>query len=130
MKKDKIIYWTTTAIISIVMTLSALFFAFSAEADKGFAHLGYPNYFKIELTVAKLLGAVALIIPGIPGKIKEFAYFGFTIVIISAAIAHYSSGDGWQTLDPLVFLAILIISYIYYRRIAYRKSTDDLKHIL
>jgi hypothetical protein len=79
-----------------------------------FAHLGLPNWFRIELTVAKILGALALLIPTIPNRIKEFAYCGFAITLISAIIAHSSSGDGISSLDPLVFLAILIVSYLYY----------------
>jgi hypothetical protein len=59
-----------------------------------FAHLGLPNWFRIELTVAKILGALALLIPTIPNRIKEFAYCGFAITLISAIIAHSSSGDG------------------------------------
>jgi hypothetical protein len=128
MKKEKIIYWTSTGVIALVMALSALYFTFSAEAAKAFEHLGYPHYFAIEITIAKLLGVVVLLVPYVPSKIKEFAYFGFAIVIVSAAIAHYSSGDGWQTLDPLVFLVVLAVSYVYYHKIRYRES--GLRHIL
>jgi hypothetical protein len=114
MKKDKIIYWTATAIVAAVMLGSAYYFAFNDNVKDAFAHLGLPNYFRIELSVAKVLGALALLIPGIPGRIKEFAYAGLTIVLVSAIIAHASSGDGIASLDPLFFLSILIVSYLYY----------------
>jgi hypothetical protein len=52
-----------------------------------FAHFGLPDWFRIELTVAKTLGALALLIPTIPNRIKEFAYCGFAITPISAVIA-------------------------------------------
>jgi hypothetical protein len=129
MKKDKIIYWTTTGIVCAVMVFSAINFniknplgpAFkdaSGQAQSAFAHLGFPNYFKIELTVAKILGVLALLIPNIPPKIKEFAYFGFAITLISASIAHFSSGDGILfVIDPLIFLGILIVSYLYFNKI-------------
>jgi hypothetical protein len=56
-------------------------------------HLGFPDYFRIELGAGKLLGAIALILPFVPRKVKEFAYAGFTIIFVSAFIAHLASGD-------------------------------------
>jgi hypothetical protein len=118
MKKDKIIYWTTTGIVCAVMLFSAINFSFNrplSPAGESFAHLGLPNYFKIELTVAKILGVLALLIPNVPTKAKEFAYFGFGITLVSASIAHFSSGDGIQfIIDPLLFLGALIVSYWYF----------------
>jgi hypothetical protein len=99
MKKDKIIYWTATGIVVAIMLWSAFNFSFNKEMKGAFAHLGLPNWFRIELTVAKILGALALLIPAIPNRIKEFAYCGFAITLISA---------------PLLFLGILIVSYFYY----------------
>ena len=121
MKKDKIIYWTTTGIVCAVMLFSAINFSFNrplSPAGESFAHLGLPNYFKIELTVAKILGVLALLIPNIPTKTKEFAYFGFAITLVSASIAHFSTGDGIQfIIDPLLFLGALIVSYWYFNKI-------------
>jgi hypothetical protein len=83
---------------------------------ESFAHLGYPDYFKTELTIAKILGVLALLIPSIPATLKEFAYFGFAIVLVSASIAHFSIGDGLMfVLDPLIFFGVLIVSYAYFR---------------
>jgi len=77
-----------------------------------FAHLGLPDYFRIELTVAKILGVLALLMPNVPYKIREFAYFGFGITLVSASIAHFSSGDRLMFIvDPLIFLSLLIVSY-------------------
>jgi DoxX-like family len=119
MKKDKIIYWTTTGIICAIMTFSAINFSLDHPLGPGgsFSHLGFPKYFKIELTVAKILGVLALLTPNIPTKIREFAYFGFAIVLSSASIAHFSSGDGIMfVVDPLVFFGVLIISYLYWNK--------------
>ncbi len=66
---------------------------------------------------SKILGALALLIPTVPTRMKEFAYFGFTITLISAIIAHSSSGDGISSIDPLVFLGISIVSYLYFNKI-------------
>jgi hypothetical protein len=82
-----------------------------------FTHLGFPSYFRIELTAAKALGVLALLIPGVPRKAKEFAYVGFAITLISASIAHFSVGDSLLfVLDPLLFLGALITSYVYFDR--------------
>jgi Zn-dependent protease with chaperone function len=103
------------------MLFSAINFSLNRPLGPGagsFAHLGLPNYFKIELTVAKILGVLALLIPNIPTKTKEFAYFGFGITLISASIAHFASGDGIPfIIDPLLFLGALIVSYWYFNKI-------------
>ena len=116
MKKNKIIYWISTGIVTSVFFLSAYYFAFTEGAKGAFAHFGLPGYFRIELTIAKVLGALVLVVPGIPGRLKEFAYAGFAITLVSAIIAHSSSGDGLASMDPLVFLGILVVSYLYYHK--------------
>jgi len=117
MNKNKIIYWTTTGIVAAIMTWSAVNFSFNEQMRGAFAHLGLPDWFRIELSVAKLLGVVALIVPATPARLKEFAYFGFALTIVSACVAHISSGDGiLRGLEPLVFLGFLAISYLYYHK--------------
>ena len=117
MNKDKIIYWITTGIVAAIMAWSAVNFSFNEQMRGAFAHLGLPDWFRIELTVAKILGVLALTIPATPGGLKEFAYFGFALTIVSACVAHISSGDGiLRGLEPLVFLGFLTISYLYYHK--------------
>lgn len=118
MKKDKIIYWTATLILTGVMLWSAFNFAFNPEMKGAFAHLGLPNWFRIELTVAKLLGSLALLLPFTPPKLREFAYFGFGITLISAAIAHLSSGDSvLLEIGHTSFFISLVVSYVYYHKL-------------
>jgi hypothetical protein len=123
-KRERIIYWTTTGIVSSVMVFSIINFTFLDRfpfPEGGFVHLGFPNYFRTELTIAKALGVLALLVPSVPAKIKEFAYFGFAITLISASFAHFSSGDARISvlfiIDPLIFLALLIVSYVYLNKI-------------
>ena len=127
------VYWTSTAIVCAVMTFSIINFVFNDHfpfpngKEGAFAHLGLPNYFKIELTVAKIFGVLALLVPGVHPKIKEFAYFGFAITLVSASIAHFARGDAnlsiFFVLDPLVFLGVLIVSYFYFHSMeAYGRS--------
>ncbi len=85
---------------------------------EGFKHLGFSDYFRVELAVAKIFGALVLIIPAIPVRIKEWAYAGFGITFISASIAHASSADAAaMAITPIVFLIILIISNIYLHKV-------------
>lgn len=117
MKKDKIVYWTATGIVAAIMAWSAVNFSINQQMRGAFAHLGLPDWFRVELAVAKILGVVALLVPATPGKLKEFAYFGFALTILSACIAHISSGDGiLRGLEPLIFLGFLTISYVYYHK--------------
>jgi hypothetical protein len=118
MKKNIIIYWITTGIIAAIMLWSAVNFAFNEEMKGAFAHLGLPNWFRLELTTAKFLGVVALLIPGVPHKIKEFAYFGFAIVLLSTPVAHLSSGDSvWLEVAHTFFFVCLAISFVYYYKV-------------
>ncbi|HEY5705769.1 MAG TPA: DoxX family protein [Terrimicrobiaceae bacterium] len=123
MKKEKIIYWTSTGIVAGVMLWSGFNFAW---IEKGaFAHFGLPDWFRIELTVAKIVGALVLLIPAIPHKIKEFAYFGFALTLISAPIAHLSSGDSiWLVIGHLTFSSILVVSYLYYYKTIVGKNVE------
>jgi DoxX-like family len=125
-RREKIIYRTATGIVCAVMVFSIINFIFNDHfpfpngPEGAFVHLGLPEYFKVELTIAKILGVLALAIPTIPSKIKEFAYFGFAITLISASIAHFARGDAALSVlfvvDPLVFLVILTISYFYFEK--------------
>ncbi len=114
MKKDKIIYWITTGLIGLMMLFSAYNYFTNPEMQAAFVHLGFPDYFRIELGTAKILGVAALLLPMTPKRLKEWAYAGFGLVFISAAIAHFVSGDPAPNfIAPLVFLGILAVSYTY-----------------
>ena len=111
MKAKKAAYWVTTAWVVCVMTVSGgLSVAHTKDMMEGFAHLGYPAYFANLLGVAKLLGVCALLAPGFV-RLKEWAYAGFAITIISASYSHLFSGDGLKALEPLITLAALAASY-------------------
>ncbi len=117
MKKNKIVYWTTTGIVSVMMLFAAFSYFTNAKTIGGFVHLGFPSYFRIELGIAKVLGAIALLLTFTPYRLKEFAYIGFAITFISAFIAHLSSGDPVSVaVSPLIFLGILAVSYVYFQK--------------
>src|SRR5205809_1952506 len=112
-RRERAVYRTATGLVLAVMLFSIINFVFNDHfpfpdgPEGAFVHLGFPAYFKVELTVAKILGVLALLIPAVPFKVKEFAYFGFAITLVSASIAHFGRGDASLSvlfvMDPLVF---------------------------
>jgi hypothetical protein len=126
-KRERAAYRTSTGLVLAVMLFSIVNFAFNDRfpfpngPESAFAHLGFPPYFKVELTIAKILGVLALVIPAVPPKVKEFAYAGFAITLVSAAIAHFGRGDATNlsvlfVIDPLVFLGLLAVSFFYFEK--------------
>lgn len=117
MKKDNIIYWISTGLFAAMMSLSASMYFTSPEVKANFDKLGFQDAFRIELGVAKLLGALVLILPFFKGNVKEWAYAGFGITLISAFILHLSAGDPVSnTVAPLVFFGIMVLSHVYYQK--------------
>jgi|SRR5690606_7003455 hypothetical protein len=118
MKKDKIIFWTTTTIIFLFEGVMPALTSQTELAKEGVRHLGYPEYFGTAFVVFKVLGALALIIPAVPKRVKEWAYAGFTFDFLFACISHWVvDGFGFQAIFPLIVLAILLVSYRYYHKI-------------
>ncbi|HEX9197942.1 MAG TPA: DoxX family protein [Acidobacteriaceae bacterium] len=108
MKAKTAAYWIATGVVATVMTISGVL---SLLRRMPFTHLGYPTYFAYILGVAKLLGVCALLVPGWV-VVKEWAYAGFGITLISAIVSHFASGDGLVSLDPLFFFIMLTVSYL------------------
>ncbi len=85
--------------------------------EGGFRASGSAQLVPIGADRCKNIGRFSLLIPTIPNRIKEFAYFGFAITLISASIAHLSSGDSILfEIGHLVFFVSLIVSYVYYHK--------------
>jgi hypothetical protein len=117
MKKIKITYWITTAIVSLMMTYSAYAYVTQDAVQKAFQHLGFPSYFRVELAIAKLIGAVLLLAP-VSSRIKEWAYAGFTITFVSASAAHIAAGDPASApITAGIFLILLMVSYFSYHKL-------------
>ncbi|MDB5006280.1 MAG: DoxX-like family protein [Mucilaginibacter sp.] len=117
MKKINTFYWVFTVLLVLLMLSSAIPSLMNSPQSVAFMkHLGYPIYFAKFLAVAKLLGIVALLVPGFP-KITEWAYAGFTFDLIAAFYSFIALGDPASTyvLFP-VFFAILTGSYIFYHK--------------
>ncbi|PPL02697.1 DoxX family protein [Parapedobacter indicus] len=127
MKKNRIIFWIATIIIVLwegVMPLGSLLFA-PDQATVGTQPLGYPDYFAYALVICKVLGALAISIPGVPAKLREWAYAGLTFNLIFAFISHAAVDQiiGFMLL-PLVILGILVVSYVYSQKLVPSGNTD------
>ena len=86
------------------------------QVAEAFAHLGFPDYFRVELSWAKLLGVVLLLAP-VPARLKEWAHAGFAITLGSALIAHFAVGDGPEAWGWAVATGVLWgVSYFLWRR--------------
>lgn len=117
MKRDKIIYWVTTAIVGLMMLASAVMYMTQASVKEGFQQMGFPDFFRVELGVAKGLAGIALLVPMVPRSLKVIAYVGLLIVFVSAMIAHIAIGDAPGAGAPLFFLLLLGGSYWAYNRV-------------
>ncbi|MGF7037597.1 DoxX family protein [Mucilaginibacter lappiensis] len=120
MKTTKITYWVLTGITALGSLFSSYSYLTSPQMVATFGHLGFPSYFRIELAVAKFLGIIILLVPltRTLERLKEWVYAAFTIVFVSAFIAHSSVGDPMvMRVFPIIFLAFLVGSYISYHKI-------------
>ncbi len=119
MKKEKILFWSATTLIALFEGLMPILTFNTDMAKDGIRHLGYPDYFGTALVVFKVLGALALIIPMVPKRIKEWAYAGFAFDFIFAMISHVAvDGITGETFMPLIAVAILAVSYVYYHKLS------------
>ena len=124
MKALKITYWITTGLVVLAMLFSFYNYFFNPALVGAYAHAGFPDWFRVELGIAKLLGALALAIPMVPVRVKEWAYVGFFINFFSAILAHYFISDPVSTqVFPLILLLILVASYVTFHRVVVRKIT-------
>jgi uncharacterized membrane protein YphA (DoxX/SURF4 family) len=107
-----IAYWGATGLVTIVPLLAAFaYLTNSPQAVENFQHVGYPQQLRILLGVAKLSGALVLLLPRLP-RLKEWAYAGFTFMWIAATVAHYLAGDKPLFLLPPTLIGALVVSYL------------------
>jgi hypothetical protein len=112
--------WLSTGLFSLMFSLSgAAFLVGPGSVVTMFHHLGYPDYFRHLLGVAKLLGVAALVTPLPSPTLREWAYAGFAFTCIGAAASHLLTGDPFgKALGSLVALGLLLTSYFLRRRAA------------
>lgn len=125
MKKNKLFYWITTGLVTLSGLIAGVLYFISPLIAKEFEHLGFPEYFRMELATAKLLGASALIFPMVNLQIKEWAYAGFAIAFLSAIISNLAVDGLYAAISPFITLILLIISYVYFHKLNTRKKVSE-----
>ena len=110
-------FWIVTALFCLQIGFTAYAQLNLPQVAEAFTHLGFPDYFRVELAWAKLLGVMLLLAP-VPARLKEWAYAGFAIDLGSALIAHFAMGDGAQAWGWAAGTALLgALSYYFFRRV-------------
>ena len=112
-----IAFWIATALFCLQMGFTAYAQLRLPQVAQAFTHLGFPGYFRVELSWAKFVG-IALLLAPVPARLKEWAYAGFAITLVSALVAHVSVGDGPQAWGFAAGTAVLwALSYFFWRRL-------------
>jgi hypothetical protein len=115
-KTKNIVYWAVTVLFCLQISFTAYAQLRLPQVTEAFTHLGFPGYFRVELSWAKLIGVVLLLAP-VPARLKEWAYAGFAFTLASAVIAHVAVGDGAEAWGWAAGTGVLWgVSYFLWRR--------------
>ena len=116
-------FWIFTALFCLEMSFTA-YYELLPQGAEAFARLGFPaSYFRMELSLAKVAGVVALLVPMVPARLKEWAYAGFAINLVSALITHLALGQGPRSWSPSAITSVLwALSYFFWRRLEARAA--------
>jgi len=110
-------FWIATALFCLQMGFTVYAQLRLPQVALEFTRLGFPDYFRVELSWAKLLGIVLLLGP-VPSRLKEWAYAGFAITLVSAVIAHLSVGEGPEAWGWAAGTGVMwALSYFFWRRL-------------
>lgn len=114
-KRNKIIYWIATVWLSLGMVSTGLVQLLQIEEQvKPTTDMGYPLYFLSFLGVCKILGVIAVLIPRYP-LLKEWAYAGFSFLMIGAIYSHIAFGQPVSQAFPALLLLVLTFISWYFR---------------
>lgn len=115
MRTKKISYWIATIWLSLGMVSTGIVQLLKMEQDVNRMHeLNYPIYLLTLLGIWKILGVIAVLIPGFP-ILKEWAYAGFFFAMSGAVFSHLASGSPMQEIFPSLLLLVLTVVSWYLR---------------
>jgi hypothetical protein len=113
MKKTNLSFWIVTGLFCAFMLFSSIPGLLLTEQSKTFMHhLQYPDYFTFFLSLAKVLGVIAILLPGYP-IIKEWAYAGLLFDLIGATYSQIAV-DGFQPSVAFMVIPILFWATSYF----------------
>ncbi|HEV2196841.1 MAG TPA: DoxX family protein [Candidatus Acidoferrum sp.] len=108
-----IAYWVTTVLLVSELALGGVWDILRVPQVRGLIErLGYPLYFLVILGIWKLLGAVALVIPGFP-RLKEWAYAGVFFDLTGAVALQWASRviDAGTMAYPILMTGVAVASW-------------------
>lgn len=124
-KTTNLIYWISTIVFAALMIFSAAGGLQPSQQAIQLIHdgLGYPVYFIQFISIAKLIGAIVILVPGLHRSVKEWAYAG---LFFDLAGAVYSGVASFGKFDPmmlgmLIWIVPGIVSYYYW----HKKTKDN-----
>jgi uncharacterized membrane protein YphA (DoxX/SURF4 family) len=119
MKRNTILYWVFTILFSAFMIWSSIPGIKPDERTIQFLHdgLGFPIYFIQFISVAKVVGAIAILIPGL-NRIKEWAYAGLFFDLVGAFYSINASAGKFEAGSTFILLPLLLgaLSYYFWKR--------------
>jgi hypothetical protein len=118
-KSVHLIYWIST-ILFVALILFASFGGIKPSEDviKIFHDgLGYPIYFIRFISIAKVLGCIAILVPGFI-RIKEWAYAGLFFDLTGAVYSGIAVSDKFDPmmLTLLIWIVPGVVSYHFWRK--------------
>ncbi|MBB6051814.1 DoxX family protein [Armatimonas rosea] len=116
--------WVATCLFALAMTGSGVMsLTGNPRVVASLQALGYPMFLPGMLGVAKLAGAAALFTQDI--RLREWAYAGFTFLLLGAGFSHLLAGQPLpQSLPPFVLLVLSLVSYLLRQRCSLSRKEE------
>lgn len=119
-KTTNLIYWISTVVFAALMIFSSIGGLQPSQQAIQLLHdgLGYPVYFIQFISIAKIIGSIALLVPGLNRSVKEWAYAG---LFFDLAGAVYSGVASSGTFDPMMLTMLIwiipgVLSYYFWHK--------------
>jgi len=111
MKMKATAYWAATILFALALLADGLAQVASPRKIQSIVEMGYPHYFVTILGILNVLGAITLVVPGLP-RLKEWAYAGFFFEMTGAAASHIAHHDDTShVVTTLALAAVALISW-------------------
>ncbi len=118
-KAINLTYWISTFIFAGLMIFSSVGGIQPSQAAIQLMHhgLGYPVYFIQFISIAKLIGAIVILIPGL-NRIKEWAYAGLFFDLAGAIYSGVAASGRFDLmmLSMAIWIIPGVLSYYFWHR--------------
>ncbi|WP_118975538.1 DoxX family protein [Taibaiella koreensis] len=117
-KTVRTLYWIFAILFSLLMLMDAIGGITLQQAGiDALQQLGYPIYLLRFFGVLKILGLIAILVPGFP-RLREWAFAGFAFNFIGALFSWSSVGQASNVIFPVIALVLLALIYFFNRKAA------------